>query len=142
MRILAGLVLLAASTPASAKDIVVKMLNKGPEGVMVFSPTVITATVGDTIRFVPSDLSHNAASIPALWPQGVAQFVGKINKEVSFKITKPGNYGIKCSPHYAMGMVALIRVQSPPATALAAVNAAALPPFASRRLAAALATIR
>jgi hypothetical protein len=32
-----------------------------------------------------------------------------MGKEVSMTVTKPGLYGIKCMPHYTMGMVALVQ---------------------------------
>ena len=40
----------------------VRMLNIGPGGSMVFDPPVIKVSVGDTIHFKATDLSHNSAS--------------------------------------------------------------------------------
>jgi len=96
---------------ASADEIVVEMLNTDGEGKkMLFKPDFIKAKVGDTIKFVPTQMPHNAQSIPEIWPEGAAPFVGEVNKEVVFKAEKPGIYGVKCLPHYAMGMIALIQV--------------------------------
>ena len=42
------------------------MLNSGPGGTMVFDPPVIKVSVGDTILFKSTDLSHNSASIAGM----------------------------------------------------------------------------
>lgn len=42
--------------------------------------------------------------------RGAEPFKGKINQEIEVTLTVPGVYGIKCSPHYDMGMVMLIQV--------------------------------
>lgn len=111
-RIAAAVLLLVFSLAgsASADEIVVEMLNSDGEGKkMLFKPDFIKANVGDTVKFVPTQQPHNAQSIPEIWPDGAAQFVGEINKEVTFKVEKPGLYGVKCMPHYGMGMIALIQ---------------------------------
>lgn len=99
--------------PASAAEHVVKMLNKGAAGMMVFEPALVKAAPGDTVRFVPTDPSHNAESIPGMLPAGATPFKGKMNKEVTLAVSKPGVYGYKCLPHYGMGMVGLIVVGDP-----------------------------
>ena len=38
------------------------------------------------------------------------KFKGKINKPVSIVVSEDGLYGVKCTPHLANGMVALIAV--------------------------------
>jgi pseudoazurin len=43
-------------------------------------------------------------------PEGVEGFKSKFNKEFDLTVEAEGVYGIKCTPHYAMGMVALIQV--------------------------------
>lgn len=98
---------------ATAAEIEVKMLNKGERGAMVFEPALILASVGDTIKFVPTDKSHNAEVIKDMLPEGAAAFKGKTNEEVSFVVEKDGVYGIKCAPHYGMGMVALVVAGEP-----------------------------
>lgn len=52
--------------------------------------------------------------------------------------TAPGVYGVKCSPHYAMGMVALIVVGDAPD--LEQAKTAKLPKKARERIDAAIAT--
>ena len=40
-------------------------------------------------------------------------FVGKVNQDIAVTFDKPGVYGVKCLPHYGMGMVALVVVGTP-----------------------------
>ena len=39
-------------------------------------------------------------------PEGAKAFKGKINQEIAVTFDAPGTYGIKCAPHFGMGMVA------------------------------------
>lgn len=97
-------------TMGNSAEIEVKMLNKGSDGEkMVFEPALIRANVGDTITFLPSDKGHMAASMKGMMADG-GKFKGKTNKPVSYEVTKEGLYGIKCTPHMANGMVAIIAV--------------------------------
>ena len=89
------------------------MLNKGAEGLMVFEPALVKIEPGDTVKFVATDKSHNAKSIKGMLPAGAPPFVGKIGEDVVVTFDKSGAYGVKCPPHYAMGMVALIVVGTP-----------------------------
>ena len=108
----AGLALLLAPA-AGAESFEVKMLNKGAEGSMVFEPAFITAAVGDTVVFLSPDKGHNAESIDGMLPDGVEPFKSKMSEEYTLTLTAEGVWGIKCTPHYAMGMVALIQVGAP-----------------------------
>ncbi|CAM5398960.1 pseudoazurin [Aquamicrobium terrae] len=98
---------------AHAADHEVQMLNKGAHGVMVFEPNYIEAAPGDTVTFVPTDKGHDAASIDGMIPEGAEPFKGEISKPVTITVEKEGVYGVKCVPHYGMGMVALIVVGKP-----------------------------
>jgi pseudoazurin len=111
----AGMMLVAfgLASPASAAEVQVKMLNKGAEGVMVFEPAFVQLQPGDTVKFLAVDKGHNVESVEAMLPDGATPFVGKVNEEVSLVLDKPGVYGVKCKPHYGMGMVALIVVGTP-----------------------------
>ncbi len=104
--------LLLAGT-AHAADHQVQMLNKGEKGAMVFQPDLVIAAPGDTITFVPTDKSHDAESIKGMIPQGAEPFKGKMNEQITVTFDKEGVYGVKCTPHYGMGMVALIIVGKP-----------------------------
>ena len=93
-----------------AEEIEIKMPNKGEEGKMVFEPSFIKANKGDTIIFLPTDKGHMAASIKGMIPKGAKSFKSKINKKFKYTLKEEGLYGIRCTPHYANGMVALIQV--------------------------------
>lgn len=104
---------LFATGAANAAEHEVLMLNKGEKGAMVFQPSHIRAAPGDTVRFVPTDKGHNAETIKGMLPEGADAFKGKFNEETAITVTQEGLYGIKCAPHYGMGMVALIEVGKP-----------------------------
>ncbi|QJU59049.1 pseudoazurin [Sphingomonas sp. AP4-R1] len=125
---------LALASPAFAKDIVVQMKNRGADGLMVFEPAFVQAAPGDKVHFMPTDAGHNAETIPGMLPDGVAAAKGAMGKEFVLTATKPGLYGIKCLPHFSMGMVALVKVGNGAAPNAAAANAVALPPLAKKRM--------
>jgi len=114
---IAGAVIATAVTlggaAAEAGEITVKMLNRGEAGAMVFEPEFIRAEVGDTVRFVPTDKGHNAETIKGFLPDGAEPFTGKINEEIVVELTEEGLYGIRCKPHFGLGMVALIQAGAP-----------------------------
>ena len=105
--------LLLLGSAAAAAEIEVKMLNKGSDGVMVFEPSLVKIEPGDTVKFVSTDKGHNAETINGMLPEGAAPFVGKVNQDIAVSFDKPGVYGVKCLPHYGMGMVALVVVGTP-----------------------------
>ena len=98
---------------ARAAEVEVKLLNKGADGVMVFEPAFVKIAPGDTVKFVSTDKGHNAESIKGMLPEGAAPFAGKNNEDIAVKFEQEGVYGIKCLPHYGMGMVAMIVVGNP-----------------------------
>jgi pseudoazurin len=106
-------VLIGLSGAASAAEVEVKLLNKGAEGVMVFEPALVKIQAGDTVKFVATDKAHNAESIKGMLPAGATPFVGKMSQDIQVVFDKPGVYGIKCTPHYGMGMVAMVVVGEP-----------------------------
>jgi pseudoazurin len=112
--LVAGAVMaMAVAAPAAAKDVQVRMLNKGAHGAMVFEPALVKVAPGDTVTFVAIDKGHNAEIIATMMPAGAAPFKGKMNQNITVKFTKPGVYGYKCLPHYGMGMVGAVIVGSP-----------------------------
>ena len=130
LALIAGLVLV--SSEALAADHVIKMKNDNGKGAyMVFEPDFLKVAVGDTITFEPVDPGHDAETIPEIWPDGVPHVQGQLSKPVSFTVTKDGVYGIKCAPHFAFGMMALI-VAGKPVNA-AQVDAFKAPPMAQKR---------
>lgn len=107
-----AVVAMALASPAAAKDVQVKMLNKGSHGAMVFEPALVKIAPGDTVTFVATDKGHNAESIMSMLPSGGTVFKSKMNQNVTVKFTKAGVYGYKCLPHYGMGMVGAVIVGS------------------------------
>lgn len=99
-----------AVAPAAAETFKVEMRNRGEKGSMVFEPDFLAIKPGDSITFIATHKSHNAASIDGMVPEGYAGFKGKINEEIEVTFVQPGYYGIKCSPHFGMGMVMLVKV--------------------------------
>jgi pseudoazurin len=106
-------VLMTMAGGAFGAEVEVKMLNKGAEGMMVFEPALVKVAPGDTVKFVAADKGHNAETIKGMLPADATPFLGKTGEDVIVTFSKPGVYGVKCLPHYGMGMVALIVVGTP-----------------------------
>jgi pseudoazurin len=119
--------LIALPGMASADLHEVKMLNRNEAGVMAYEPDFVSAEPGDTIRFLVTDPGHNVASIEGMLPEGAERFIGQIDKEIEITLDAEGLYGVKCSPHFMMSMVMLIRLGGAP------VSADALPEDLPRR---------
>jgi pseudoazurin len=111
--LMGAVALLALAGAAAAAEIEVKMLDKGAEGAMVFEPALVKIEPGDTVKFRAVNKGHNVETIKGMLPEGAKPFVGKINEELAITFDKPGVYGVKCLPHYGMGMVGLIVVGTP-----------------------------
>lgn len=125
---------------AQAETHEVQMLNTGEKGLMVFEPDYIHIQPGDTVTFVPTDPSHNAESIDGMIPEGAEPFKGQINEEISVTFDVEGVYGVKCMPHYPMGMVAVVQVGE--ATNLEEAKAVSHPGQAAARMEEALAQVQ
>lgn len=132
LALLLSAVLLAPAALADVHE--VQMLNRGAGGAMVYAPDHLRIAPGDTVRFLPTQSGHNAASLPALLPAGAVAFKGKINQPLEQTFSVPGLYGIQCIPHLAMGMVMLIQVGDPGVASLPS----GLPPRAQERFGAQL----
>ncbi|MEO9227506.1 MAG: pseudoazurin [Devosia sp.] len=118
---------------ALAANFDVQLLNKGAEGAMVFEPSLVKVAVGDTVTFKPTDKGHNVESIKGMSPEGAEAIKGKIGTELVVTFTVPGAYGLKCLPHYALGMVGLVVVGDVPPANLDAVKAVKNPKLAQAR---------
>ena len=122
-------------TPAALAEVhEVKMLNRGSDGAMVYEPDHLHIAPGDSVRFLPTQSGHNAASVAGLLPAGAEPFKSKLNQPFEQTFNVPGVYGIQCIPHLAMGMVMVIQVGD----ATAAELPASLPARAKTRFAAQL----
>ena len=109
--LLSAALLVGSSVAAFAETIEIQMLNENETGEkMVFSQELIRAEVGDVIRFVPTDRSHNAQSVKGALPEGQEAFKGRMNQEIEYMVTETGLTAVVCQPHQTMGMVALIVV--------------------------------
>ena len=109
--LLSAALIVVSSAAAFAETIEIQMLNVNEAGdKMVFSQELIRAELGDVIKFVPTDKSHNAQSVKNALPDGQKKFKGKMNKEVEYLVTEAGLTAVVCQPHQTMGMVALIVV--------------------------------
>ncbi|MBF5007347.1 pseudoazurin [Diaphorobacter caeni] len=117
-RLAATLLSMGLATAAFAETFEVKMLNRGPHGAMSYEPELLKIAPGDTVKYLASSTGHNAATVEGMLPANAAAFVGKINEEIEITLNEKGVYGIKCSPHYAMGMVMLIQVGDAPLSAM------------------------
>ena len=60
-----------------------------------------------------TDKGHNAESIKGMLPANATPFLGRNGEDVAVTFDKPGIYGVKCLPHYGMGMVAMVVVGTP-----------------------------
>ena len=89
---------------------VVKMLNSGDGGQMIFEPAVIKVSVGDTIHFKATDMSHNSASVQGMVPNGASAWAGLMNQDVSVTLDTEGVYVYQCDPHAMMAMIGVIQV--------------------------------
>jgi pseudoazurin len=118
---------------AMAGEHVVQMLNTGAGGAMVFQPAVVHARPGDTIRYVPTNPGHNAELIAGMLPAGVTVQRGVMGREFVLRVTAPGIYGVKCAPHYSMGMVGIVQVGTDDANLATVQAAAARTPNLARR---------
>lgn len=103
-------VMIALGGAVAAETFEVKMLNKSEGGAMIFEPASLRIAVGDTVSFIPADKGHNAETVKGMIPDGATAFAGKINQEIEVTLTEPGFYGVKCKPHWGMGMVMVIAV--------------------------------
>lgn len=127
-----SLLLCLFAFPAAAETFEVKMLNRNETGPMPFEPDYLVIKPGDTVKFIATDPGHNAATIAGMIPGDGKKFIGKINQEIEVTLNAEGIWGIKCSPHYTMGMAMLIQVGDKAATE--ADLPADLPPAVRKRM--------
>lgn len=106
----AALVIAIGTMPAWAANVDVQLLNKGDKGSMVFQPDLVRINVGDTVTFQPTDKGHDVQSVDGLIPAGAPSFKGDTSQTLAETFTVPGVYEVKCTPHYGLGMVAVVVV--------------------------------
>ena len=89
---------------------IVKMLNQGSEGVMVFEPAYLRINPGDSVTFKATDAAHNSASIPGMIPENAQVWDSGLSKDLTVSFNEPGIYAYQCTPHVMMAMVGIIQV--------------------------------
>ena len=77
------LTLFLLTIPAMAEEHIVKMLNSGKDGMMVFEPAVVSVNIGDTVKFEATDMAHNSASVPGMIPAGAKPWMGRMSQDIS-----------------------------------------------------------
>lgn len=107
-----------AMTPLFAETHEVGLYTRNDNGPMIYEPQFLKIAPGGSVRFVPVQGGHNAATIDGMIPEGAEPFRSQIDEDFTVTLTEPGLYGIKCSPHFSMGMVMLIEVGEPTDRAL------------------------
>lgn len=94
--------------PAWSVEHVVRMLNAGTDGPMVFEPAFVRAQVGDTLRFELTTTGHFVRSLAV--PDGVTPWLSVLDQAFVVPLEREGLYFYNCPPHLMMGMVGLIQV--------------------------------
>lgn len=97
-----------AAAPAWSTEHVVRMLNAGTDGPMVFEPAFVHAKLGDTLRFVPTNTGHFVRSLAV--PEGATPWLSPVDQVFEVRLERPGLYFYNCPPHLMMGMVGLVQV--------------------------------
>jgi len=92
---------------------IVKMLNSGEGGQMIFEPAVLKVSLGDTIHFKATDAAHNSVSMDGMIPSGGADWAGKLSQDISVVLDTEGVYVYQCDPHVMMAMIGVIQVGEP-----------------------------
>lgn len=140
-RTLLAFAVVSGFATANAAETTIETLNKDEDGRFVYSPQLVRIKPGATVTFVATDNGHDAVSVDGMLPAGAQPIKVPLNKDGSFTLTEPGVYGVQCTPHAGLGMVAVIVVGEP--TNLKAVKAAVskLPPKAKERMQALLSQV-
>ena len=89
---------------------IVKMLNLGSEGVMIFEPAVLKINTGDSVTFKSIDAAHNSASISLMIPNNAQAWNSDLSRDITVDFNIPGIYVYQCTPHVMMAMVGIIQV--------------------------------
>jgi len=98
--------LLMTSPAVFAAEHVVKMLNMGSDGMMVYEPAFLKINKGDTVNFQATDPGHDAVS--EVTPSGDNWRVGFEGGKVTFH--DEGVHLYYCTPHKSLGMYGVIQV--------------------------------
>ena len=106
----------ASATPIKKVELsegsehIVKMLNSGEGGQMIFEPAVLKVSLGDTIHFKATDAAHNSVSMDGMIPSGASNWAGNLSQDISVVPDSEGVYVYQCDPHVMMAMIGVIQV--------------------------------
>jgi len=93
----------------NAKEHQVKLLTANSSGqMMIMEPEFLNIEKGDSVRFIPSDASHNVQSLVV--PEGGVTFNTRMGESVVIDFDTEGAFLYKCTPHFALGMIGIIQV--------------------------------
>ncbi len=82
-------------------------------GKKFYDPAFLRVRIGDIVQFINISGSHNTESIAGMIPDGVPAWNSTLKETFDLRITQPGVYGYKCTPHYTKAMVGLIVAGDP-----------------------------
>ncbi|REL35235.1 plastocyanin/azurin family copper-binding protein [Thalassotalea euphylliae] len=106
---LCALLALCANNVAAAKNHEVQLLTADGSGqTMVMSPGYLKIAKGDTVTFVPADVTHNVESVAI--PSAAKKFSSTMGQKFTYTFDEQGVYLYKCTPHFVMGMLGVIQV--------------------------------
>ena len=91
------------------ETIQVEMLNKLEKEKMVFNPTIVEVSIGDTVNWIAKSKGHNVQFIAS--PQDI-KFKSKVNRDTEYTFTESGFYLYVCTPHKGMGMFGIVIVKN------------------------------
>lgn len=138
---LATVALMAVAAPVYAAEVTIKERSQAEDGKFVFEDALIRIKPGDAVVFEPADRGHNAETIPGMLPAGAAAIKTPFSKEARVTFETPGIYGVKCLPHFGLGMIAVIVVGDPVNLTEVKQAVEKLPPMAKARAAKLLAQL-
>jgi len=97
-------------TYAEAQETIqVEMLNRLKKQKMVFNPTIVEVSLGDTVNWVAKSKGHNVEFFAS--PQDT-KFKSKVSKDVEYTFVESGIYLYVCTPHASMGMFGVVVVKN------------------------------
>ena len=90
------------------ETIQVEMLNKFEKQKMVFNPTIVEVSMGDTVNWIAKSKGHNVQFVAS--PQDI-KFKSKVSRDTEYTFSESGFYRYVCTPHKGMGMFGVVIVK-------------------------------
>ena len=89
------------------ETIQVEMLNRLEKQKMLFNPTIVEVSMGDTVNWIAKSKGHNVEFVAS--PQDI-KFKSKVSRDTEYTFSESGFYLYVCTPHKGMGMIGLVVV--------------------------------